>query len=251
MFIIIYGFFAGLIFGSFANVLIYRLPLEGSVVRPRSHCPGCKRSIRWYDNIPVLSYFLLGGKCRYCRKGIPLQYPAVELIMGTGFALILTFLPWGMDTAAFMVLFFSSVAVAFIDFRWRIIPDEINLFLFVFGLFYGLLYGGLRGILFSLSGAVAGAAFFLLTAWLGEVLFRRESLGGGDVKLLGALGAYVGPLRLFNVVFLASVLGLVYALSRRIFTEYKKKDLAFGPFIILAGMIEFLFRPALYTLLLR
>jgi len=243
MFEIIVFFLLGLIFGSFANVLIFRLPREKSVIFPFSFCPSCNKKIKWYDNIPVLSFILLRGKCRACGSKISLQYPLVEIIMGILFALVVNFLGITSKSIALIFLLFNLVVIAFIDFKWRIIPDEINLSILVAGIIYSLYKMGLlRGIVFSLTGSLVGFLFLLLTAHIGDKVFKKESLGGGDIKLIAGLGTFLGAKNVFVCIFLSSILGIFYAVPLYFMSKKRKKEIPFGPFIMLAGLISFLFK---------
>ncbi|HAH08439.1 MAG TPA: prepilin peptidase [Elusimicrobia bacterium] len=212
----------GLCLGSFANVLIHRLPREESIVRPRSRCPKCAAPIAFKDNIPVLSWLLLRGRCRNCREPISGRYPAVELLLGLlGAALAMR---WSEPAWVGPALLASVgfVAIAFIDWDTLLIPDELSLGLVVLGLLASPLNPVLGyeteklwlRPLTALVGALAGYAGCLLIAILGEKMFGKEAMGGGDLKLLAAVGAWSGALGALDCVMVASFIGAFYGMAR-------------------------------------
>lgn len=256
------AFTAGLLFGSFANVCIWRLPRCEEVVRTPSHCPDCGAAIRWFDNIPLLSYIMLGGRCRGCRKPISPRYPAVELISGILFLAL--FLKYGPEPrlAAALVFGWTLLVISFIDLKHYIIPDVITLpglalalgaaGLATAGLPLSLdpLAGGryaLPPILESLLGAVLGAGFLMLAAWAGKLAFKQEAMGGGDVKLAAMMGAFLGwkamLFALFAAFLLGSMSGLVLIVLGRV--KARRAVVPFGPFLALGALAAlFLARPA-------
>lgn len=202
----------GLIVGSFANVVIHRLPLGESIVFPASRCPKCRAAIRPWQNLPVISWILLGRRCASCREPISARYPAVELLHGAGFALIV----WGFGPELFtllLLLFFTALVVlAFIDWDHQILPDAITLPGILIGIAGSLLPGAL--IDWREAGLAAGlgyVAFFLVARGYAR-LRGIEGLGQGDWKLAAMMGAFLGVQRLMLAVFLASVSGTVYGL---------------------------------------
>jgi len=202
----------GLIVGSFANVVVHRLPLGESIVFPASRCPKCRAAIRPWQNLPVISWILLRGRCASCREPISPRYPAVELLHGAGFALIV----WGFGPQPFtllLLLFFSALVVlAFIDWDHQILPDAITLPGILIGIAGSLLPGALIG--WREAGLAAGlgyVAFFLVAEGYAR-LRGIEGLGQGDWKLAAMMGAFLGVQRLMLAVFLASVSGTVYGL---------------------------------------
>ena len=204
----------GLIIGSFLNVCIYRIPAGKSIVWPPSFCPKCGKSIKFYDNIPVLSYILLMGKCRHCKAPISCQYPIIEAL--TAALTVLFVWRWGLTpwTGAVLVVLYSLLISSVIDLQLMIIPDRFSIGLIVFGLavswfnpnFAGT---GLQRFLISLLGAGVGFFGTLAVALLGWLLFRKEAMGGGDVKLMGGIGALVGWQGVITTIVFASALGLV------------------------------------------
>jgi leader peptidase (prepilin peptidase)/N-methyltransferase len=230
----IYAFTVGLCVGSFLNVVIYRLPLGASIVRPGSHCPVCGSPVRPYDNIPLVSWIVLLGLCRDCGSPISPRYFLVELLAGAlAWALARVY---GMDVSAllFMVFVWSLVAVTFIDLDHQIIPDEITLGGAVAGLavshFLPLgFYGSAVGLL------VGGGIFFLIA------VVMPGGMGGGDIKLMAAIGAFTGWKQALLTIILGSVLGAAAGLFMiALFGRGRKDKIPFGPFLAIAAVISVL-----------
>ncbi len=234
--------FAGAIVGSFLNVLICRLPKNENFVSGRSHCPQCGALIHWYDNLPVLSYMILRGKCRHCHKHISLQYPLVEIGTAILFLLAFRLYGWQVQSAIVCVFFCLLLVVTVIDFRHYIIPDKITIPGMILGVATSFVSPTLRP-LDSVIGLVAGGASLFLLALLGDFLFKKESLGGGDVKLAAMLGAFLGWRSILVIFFAAAVLGLVYALIYMVFSRQMRQTrmIPFGPFLSLAAIIALFF----------
>ena len=239
-------FVVGLPIGSFLNVVIWRLPREENIAFPPSHCPACDGKIKPYDNIPVVSYLILGGKCRSCGAPISIRYPLVELLTALLFAaawpLTGSALSW--ELAAAIIFSGIGVAVSGIDIPHRIIPDSLSLG----GLAVGLILAPLRAGEFSallpaFLSALFGAALLLLVRVAGKALFKREAMGWGDVKLIAMIGAFVGWRGVILTVFLASFLGAVGgAIAMASSAETRENRLVpFGPFLMAAGLIVFYF----------
>ncbi len=185
------AFAVGTMFGSFLNVCIVRLPADESVVKPRSRCSSCGTTILWYDNVPVLSWMLLRGKCRSCRAAISYRYPIVEAVVGALWAAALAY--YGFSLTALVAAVFGTVlfGIAVTDARHYLIPDEYTLG----GLGVGLLFsvvGGLDTILVAVIGAATGFLLLFFVAWAGEKAFGKEAMGGGDIKMMAMVGAFVG-----------------------------------------------------------
>ncbi|MBI3988522.1 MAG: prepilin peptidase, partial [candidate division NC10 bacterium] len=201
-------FLFGLTVGSFLNVCIYRLPRGESLVLPRSRCPTCGGPIKAWDNIPLISFLLLRGRCRACGARIAWRYPMVELL--TGLLFLLTVARFGLGPSTPFLLFFLSalVVVTFIDLEHQIIPHVITLPAIPLGLLMSLLF---RSPPFAeaVVGAMAGAGFLYLVAVYGEVLLRKESMGGGDLNLVAAIGAFLGWKKMLLTIFLGAVFGSV------------------------------------------
>jgi leader peptidase (prepilin peptidase) / N-methyltransferase len=219
----VFAFFWGAIWGSFLNVLIYRLPRDESVLTPPSHCPHCDQRIRWYQNIPIASYLALGGRCASCREAISVRYPLVELVAAMlSLAIWQTIVtnPWvpsfSIALGIFSFLFLLAmglVAITFIDLDHMVIPDVLSLPLIAVGLVYGLALGTYFQLswLDSLIGAAAGAATIALVIGVYFVLTRRDGMGWGDAKLMAVIGAFLGWKCLPFVLLAGSIQGIVYA----------------------------------------
>ena len=246
-FTLIYGLFIFLIgasIGSFLNVLIYRLPLGKSIVHPRSFCPACGNRLLWYHNVPVLAWLVLRGRCAFCGEGISFRYFFVELLNGAFYLVIfLSALPIANRVTA-CLLFSILLAVFFIDLAHKIIPDSLNVAILVLGLGSAWFrWHGWHGFLLAGSGILLGLVLFLLTGLLGKWLFKKEALGGGDVKLLAALGAIIGPVGVIEVVFMSAFIGLLTTIPLSIAGKIDKveRQIPYGPFIAIAAMISFIF----------
>lgn len=249
------AFLAGLLIGSFLNVCVYRLPRDLSVVLPRSYCPACEKPIAWYDNIPVASYAILGGRCRHCKARIPLRYLLVELGTGAAFALCVAAL--GPSLAALKYAVFSAILITLLatDLEERILPDEFTLGGAVVGIALAavvpidsgivtyLLSGSLGLRMASVAEAlvsawVAGGAIWLV-GWLYEKFRHREGMGFGDVKMIAMIGAFLGFQETLLTLILASVLGSVTGVVYVLITkkDMSTYELPFGSFIGLAGLV--------------
>lgn len=254
MMILIFAVLFGLIIGSFLNVCIYRIPKNKSIVWPASFCPKCGKHIKFYDNIPLLSYLILGGKCRSCKEPISCQYPIVE-----AFTAILTGLfvwRWGLTpwTAVVLVTVYSLIILSVIDLKLMIIPDRFSLGLIVWGLAFSWLNPYFDGTLlhkFLMSLLGAGVGFFgtLAVALLGYFLFRKEAMGGGDVKLMGGIGALLGWQGVITTIIFASVFGLIYSVFLMIFKGKGRGDaIPFGPFLSMGALINLFYLVTPYML---
>ena len=244
IFIIIFS----LCLGSFANVLIYRIPLDISIIRPGSFCPACKNKIKWYHNIPLISYFLLRGKCGYCRNEISVQYPAIETLTALAISSVFLFFASLGDTPGFLiyaVFTFILIVVAGIDFKHSIIPDIISIPLLLTGLAlspFNLSVGQtvLYRIANSISGIVAGSAILIFISYLGKICFKKEAMGEGDIKLLAAIGAFLGWKKIFLVLLLGSMAGTLYSFVLIYLLKTKKWGdyLPFGPFLAFGAFLS-------------
>jgi leader peptidase (prepilin peptidase) / N-methyltransferase len=245
----------GVVVGSFLNVVIYRLPKGESLVTPASHCPSCNSHIRWHDNIPLLSYVLLGGRCRVCKASIPIRYPFVEFLGGVCFVFLYAADIAGVFGnpsnlgvfAAHCVLFAVLIAITFIDFDHRIIPNRITISGTIIALVLSMTLPGLMhripdwlsgidlnfaGLVGSLIGAATGAGITLATAFFGRLAFRKEAMGMGDVKLMAMFGALLGWQAAVIIFFTAPFLGIIVGLPRKLLTG--DSYLAYGPFLAAA-----------------
>jgi leader peptidase (prepilin peptidase) / N-methyltransferase len=237
----IFVFALGICIGSFLNVCIYRMGLEQSVVKPSSHCPKCKKPIRWYDNIPLASYIVLRGRCRDCREKISPRYFFVELL--TGLIFLALFNRFGLTYSFFIYALFASglIVATFVDFDFRIIPDEISVGGLVVGLFLSGLYPALhqapswwQSLLQALLGVLVGGGVLWVLGAIGDFIFKKESMGGGDIKLLAMIGAFLGWKLALLALPLASVIGAVVGIIEKIRT--KSSVIAFGPYLAIAAL---------------
>ena len=233
----------GLIFGSFANVCIYRMPRDLSVVKPRSACPNCKKLIEWYDNVPVLSYILLGGKCRNCKNKISIRYPIIELSCAVLFAFVYFCVGNEYILPAFLFLAFCLLVSTAIDFEFQIIPDEFSFSLMIVGLLTSCFNVFLADtiphrILESFLGFVAGGGSLLLVAILGKLIFKKDAMGGGDIKLMAGVGAFIGWERVLFAIFIACFVGSVVGITLILFKKIKKQQpIPFGPYLALGSIL--------------
>ncbi|WP_243371431.1 A24 family peptidase [Geotalea sp. SG265] len=232
-----FAFIFGAVVGSFLNVCIYRLPKGESVVFPPSHCLQCGYKIRFYDNIPIVSYLFLRGRCRSCDTSISLQYPVVELL--NGLLTLFLFIKFG-PTLTFLLLFlFSSalVAITFIDLEHQIIPDVISLPGIVIG-FVASFFLPWLGWKNSLIGILLGGGSLLIIAYGYQFLTKKEGMGGGDIKLLAMMGAFLGWRSIPFIIFIASLVGSVVGITLML-AQKKDSKLAipFGPFLAFAAIL--------------
>lgn len=239
-------FMLGSCLGSFLNVCIYRMPREASIVFPGSRCPHCEKPIAWYDNLPLVSYVVLGGACRQCRASILWRYPVVEAL--TGVATVAVFERFGVTAVSLIYLAFvcALIVASFIDFEFQIIPDEISLGGLVIGLALSLALPALHGtdsrfLAFrsSIVGMAVGGGLLYGTGLLGDVVFRKESMGGGDIKLLAMAGSILGWKLVALTFFLAPMLALIPGLF--VLLLKKSHVIPFGPFLSL-GLVIALFQ---------
>lgn len=226
----------GLMIGSFLNVCALRWPNDESVVRPRSRCPGCGNALAWYDNVPVLSWLVLRGRCRSCGEPISIQYPLVELTIGVTWAGMFAMHGVGWEAVRGAVFLTILLGIAVSDARFYIIPDQFSVGGAVLGLALAVVASGI-GIVDALIGAAVG--FFLLwfVAWAGEKAFKKEAMGGGDIKMMAMLGAFLGTSGVFLTLFLGALFGSV------IFgpISYKTGKLVpFGIFLAVGGAVTWL-----------
>jgi len=246
-------FIFGLVIGSFLNVCIYRMPKGESIIRPRSYCPCCKRAIFWYDNIPLLSYVILKGRCRFCKEKISFRYFIVELL--TAGLLLFLFKHYGLGfNFIFYSLFCCGLIIAtFVDIQHRIIPDEISLG----GIFVGFILNIFKGIFLhsslppkdSFLGIFVGAGIIYLTGKTFDFFYFRllkkppiegetESLGFGDVKFLAMIGSFLGWQNALLTFFVAPVIGTIFGLISLFLT--KRHTIPYGPFLSLGAFISML-----------
>jgi leader peptidase (prepilin peptidase)/N-methyltransferase len=228
----------GLILGSFLNVVIYRLPRKLSLWGPRSMCPSCRTIIHFYDNIPVLSYLFLKGKCRHCGAVIHWRYPVVELLTALLLILIaMKYNGWQIDFVKYSILVLVLIPVTFIDLELKIIPNWLTFSGFILGAAITLLFQ-IENWKFMVLGMASGAAVPLLLMFLGKIIFKKEAMGMGDVKLFVMTGTYVGLKGVLAGLFMGSVVGLFILLIPMILKKIKFGDqVPFGPVIAIGTII--------------
>ena len=241
----------GLVIGSFLNALIYRLPLGMNIAYPRSACPQCKHVITWYENIPVLSFLFLKGKCSSCKIKISWLYPLVELITGL-FAFLTapdSINPQDLFNFLFFLGVFSAFLVHFIvDLKHQILPDSINIYL---GVLFFVVALTTKPWTHWLIGLALGLGFPLLVSWIFYLLKGQVGLGGGDIKLYAVLGIYLGPIAVMQNIFLSCFLGAVIGLILLATKLIKRENpIPFGPFIIIISSFQ-IFTPNWFDHLLR
>lgn len=204
----IYAALLGAAIGSFLNVCVYRWPAGQSVLRPRSRCPGCEQPIAWYDNVPVLGYLVLRGRCRNCGTEISAQYPAVELI--TGLIWLGAAVRFGVSVEALHSALFLTLllGIALTDAREMVIPDQFSLGGTALGLLLAAIPGGLS-LLSAVTGAAVGYAGFWIIKVLAEKALKKPALGVGDIHMMAMVGAFTGATGVFITMLLGSLLGLL------------------------------------------
>ena len=260
-------FIFGSIVGSFLNVCIHRMPLEQSVVVPRSFCPHCKKTIPWYDNIPLLSYIILRAKCRFCGKRISLRYFIVELLTALVFLLLFNVYGISFNFFFYAVLSTGLIVATFVDIQYRIIPDEISVGGVIVGFILSALKGfslrpvawDLRPVFNSFLGIIAGGGILYLTGFIFDLVYFKmlkkppiqgetESMGGGDIKLLAMIGAFLGWKKAILIFFLAPFFGAAVG----IINLFVKKDhtIPYGPFLSLAAFVSIFWADKIIGLIL-
>lgn len=233
----IFIFLLGTIIGSFLNVCIYRIPREESILYPPSHCPNCGTPLHWYDLIPILSYILQRGKCRYCRESISLQYPVIECLNGLLYLAIYNKFGLSMDFIFYGTIFSVLLIISFIDLHFQIIPDFLNILILILAIIYKILQFTLYGISSNLFNSIlaliiSGGIFLII------VILSKGGMGGGDVKLIGVLGFILGIKMVLLNIFLSFILGAIISIFLLLFKIKERKDsIPFGPFICLAFII--------------
>lgn len=235
-------FIIGLCLGSFMNVCIYRLPLSKSIVTPRSMCPGCNNFIKFYDNIPVLSYIFLGGKCRNCNIPISFRYPMVEII--SGLAALSCFIKFGLSIEGLVYFAFASslIVITFIDIDHKIIPDVISLPGIPIGLLLASFVLPSMNFKESIIGILAGGGSLFAIAWIYSLITKKEGMGGGDIKLLAMIGSLTGWKGVLFTIFIASATGTLAGIAVMLKTKKGVKlAVPFGPFLSIGAILYILF----------
>lgn len=257
-------YFTGVVFmfgaclGSFLNVCIYRIPAELSVSKPRSRCPKCLTDIKWYDNVPIFGWLMLGAKCRSCKAPISVRYPSVELLTAILFTLVWLRFPYDLVLAPYLVLTFGLLLGTFVDIDEMWIPDRVTIGGMIIGPIFSFLIpslhgaeGHVGGLVESLIGLMVGFGSLWSVALIGKLVLKKDAMGFGDVKLMGTLGAFLGWQSIVFIVFVSSLLGTIIGVSLIAFgkKEWQSK-IPFGPYIALAAILWVLGGSALWQLYL-
>ena len=248
-------FILGACIGSFANVCIYRLPKTKQIISGRSFCPKCKKKINWYDNLPIISFLFLSGKCRKCKKVIPLRYLIVELITGISFLLIyLNF--ENLYTITFLsILSLILIMIFFIDLENFIIPDSLNFIIIGLALLKNFLPNFNTSLIHEINQSIIGGMVGYLSIWLIIYLYKTfkkiDGMGFGDAKLMAGIGLLFGWQSIPFILFVSSILGLIFVVPSLIKKQKTMRtEIPFGPFIIVACLIYFAQGDLLYSLIL-
>jgi len=237
------AFALGSVVGSFLNVCIYRMPRGESIILPWSHCTNCYRPIPWYDNIPFISYIILKGRCRFCMAKISFRYFIVEGLTAITFVLLLWRFRFSLDYLIYAAFLSALIIISFIDLEYKIIPDELSLAGIIIGLVLSGLYPALQStaswkiaMLDSFFGILVGGASIFLLGVVGSTIFKKEAMGGGDIKLLAFIGAFLGWKLTLLTFFAAPVFGSVVGIPLKFI---KKQDtISYGPFLSLAAFVS-------------
>lgn len=252
-------FIFGALVGSFLNVCIYRLPRNLSVILPSSRCPACSTPIRPYDNIPLLSFLVLRGKCRYCGAGISMRYPLVEALNAACFVLAVWRYGLGAHTPFLFAFCSAMIVITFIDIDFQIIPDGITLP----GMLVGLIGGSLilpdpfdrfsvLGFRESIIGLLAGGAVFFLIAEVSYRILREEAMGGGDIKMMAMVGAFTGWKAVLLTTFAGSLLGSLVGICLMVLKGTGKRTrIPFGPFLAAGALVSLFWGQELAALYLK
>lgn len=241
----------GLVIGSFLNVVIHRLPRHVPFLKGRSVCPHCNTQLKWYHNIPVLSFALLGGRCAFCGGRISYRYPTVEIINALFYVYFYWQFGFSLNFGIFAFLSSALLVIFFIDLDFQIIPDVITLPGIALGLAVSLLPGGIDIVNAAIGLLVGGSSLYLI-AMLGDWLFKKESMGGGDVKMAAMLGAFLGWQKIILIFISSAVIGLVVSLVIMIFSAQVRETrvVPFGPFLATAAILSIVYGDQLISLYL-
>ncbi len=234
-------FVLGIIIGSFLNVCIYRIPREESIAFPSSHCTACSHPLKWYDLIPLFSYLTLHGKCRYCKGEISLQYPMIEALNGILYLITFHFYGLSLQFIFYSIILSILIAISLIDYYHKIIPDGLTLMIFIVTIVYKAVnlfaFGVPLHIWENVFGLLAGGVLFFLIA-----IVSNGGMGGGDIKLIAALGFILGLKKTLLNILLSFIIGAVFSIFLLFMRKKGKKDeIPFGPFINISFLITILF----------
>ncbi|MHB8110175.1 MAG: prepilin peptidase [Syntrophorhabdaceae bacterium] len=235
----IFAFIFGAVVGSFLNVCIYRLPRKKSIVSPPSACPACEKPVRFYDNIPLVSYILLRGKCRDCGVRFSFRYFAVEVLTAVIFLMI--YRRWGLSYETFIEMFFAAIliVVSFIDYDFQIIPDILSVGGMIAGLMLSFVRPGFR-VMESVYGVLIGGGVLFAIAYGYQLITKREGMGGGDIKLLAMIGSFTGLKGVLFSLIGGSVIGTIVGIPLMFIKgkgEGTRYAIPFGPFLSLCAVL--------------
>lgn len=236
-----------LLLGSFYACIGYRIPNKISIIKPGSYCPKCKKTLKWYMNIPIFSYLFLGGKCSYCKKEISIVYPAIEIF--SVILILLAYLTFGFSPKFIIVAVLSSVFLITVvsDFIYYYISDRVLITGLVILVINSLLFIGLMTTINSLINAAVMFVIMYIIKLLGDKIFKKESLGGGDIKLMALIGFALGIIPSMFVIFIGSLIALPFALST---LKTKKEGIVpYGPFLLAASLLIIYLNTPFQTLL--
>ena len=263
-------FIVGLIIGSFLNVCIYRIPSEGLSIHSPHHsfCPSCGNTIRVYDNIPILSYLILGGKCRYCKSKISIQYPLVEFLTGAFFLLFLYTFQFSLTFVVACIFVSILIAISFIDLRHFIIPNALVYTGMIIGSIFSIVTAIIKHepiyVIYGIVGMFIGGGIIAAIAWFGKLLLRKEAMGMGDVKLMAMIGMYLSwwpyqqtiflkyffrsirllMLVLFISAFVGAIIGTIAMFLRK---DESRNVIPYGPFLAAAAILILLYGEKIWT----
>ncbi len=248
-FLIAWIFCLGLVIGSFLNVVIYRLPRNKNFIIARSACTSCNSELKWYHNIPLFSYLFLRGKCGFCKDKISIRYPLVEFLNG----IFYLYFFWQYSFSANFFIFAGLISILliifFIDVDFQIIPDVITLPCMLIGLGISFLPNGI-GFVPSIIGLLVGGGSLYLIAILGDWLFKKDSMGGGDIKMAAMLGAFLGWQKVLFIFLSSAVIGLVVSIALMAVSSKIRKErvVPFGPFLASAAVLAIIYGEQLIDL---
>lgn len=244
MFYLVYSFILGIVIGSFLNVVVYRLPRKENLSYPSSHCPVCNEKIKWYDNLPILSYIALRGKCRVCKTKISIQYPLIELVTGLLFLIVYLKFGFSLETIKFFAFICLLMPISIIDIKNYFIPDSISFSLIFLGFITSFI--SRTSLESAFVGAGAYAFVFMMLYGYGEYVFKKEAMGFGDIKLAAGIGSFLGYTSFFNLyifITLTFVLGAVISLILlRLKIKERTSQIAFAPYLAMSAVIIMLIK---------
>jgi leader peptidase (prepilin peptidase)/N-methyltransferase len=243
----IFAFLFGASIGSFLNVVIFRMPQGISIIKPNSFCPRCKKPIPWFENIPILSYIILRGRCSRCRKRISIQYPLVEAFTAACFLWLYLRFQISWEFLFYLLMFTSLIIISGIDLSHQVIPDIISIPGMLLGVVFNAITGDLKA---SIIGLIFGGGLILLIRVLGGKAYKKEVMGMGDVFLTAMIGAFVGFPAIIIAIFIAALTGAIFGLAFLVSTRRNRESpIPFGPFLSIGGMAIILLHELISSLL--